>query len=82
MHRIVFTNRALKDWDGLSEEVRRRIGIKLRAFALDPLVHAQKLSDTRIGSYRFRIGDFRVVADIERDTIIVLRIGHRKDIYR
>ena len=33
-------------------------------------------------SYRFRIGDYRVICDIEGDEIVILRIGHRRDIYR
>jgi len=35
-----------------------------------------------LGQYRFRIGDYRVVFDIEGDTLFVLDVGHRKDIYR
>jgi mRNA interferase RelE/StbE len=33
--------------------------------------------------YRFRVGDYRVIFDMERDklVILVLQIGHRKNIY-
>ena len=48
----------------------------------DPLKYARKLIDPKLGGYRFRIGDYRVVFDIENDEIVVLRIGHRKEIYR
>jgi mRNA interferase RelE/StbE len=35
-------------------------------------------------AYRIRIGDYRVVYDVLEDVIVVLvlRIGHRKDVYR
>ncbi|MBU7028007.1 MAG: type II toxin-antitoxin system RelE/ParE family toxin [Theionarchaea archaeon] len=33
-------------------------------------------------SYRFRIGDCRVIFDIDGKTLVILRIGHRKRIYR
>ena len=35
-------------------------------------------------TYRFRIGDYRIVYDVQSDilTIEIIRIGHRKDIYR
>lgn len=46
------------------------------------LNHARKMVDPSLGSYRFRIGDYRVIFDIEGDEIIVLRVGHRKEIYR
>jgi len=48
----------------------------------DPLRHAEKLTQSKLGSYRFRIGDYRVVFDLEGDEIIVLRVGHRREIYK
>jgi len=48
----------------------------------DPLKHSEKLTDPKIGEYRFRIGDYRVIFDLKGDDIVVLRVGHRKDIYR
>jgi len=35
-----------------------------------------------LGSWRFRVGDYRVVFDIEGKKIIVLRVGHRREVYR
>jgi mRNA interferase RelE/StbE len=34
--------------------------------------------------WRYRVGDYRLICDIqdERITVLVLRVGHRKDIYR
>jgi mRNA interferase RelE/StbE len=37
---------------------------------------------TDLGSYRFRIGDYRVIFDVEGANLIVLRVGHRREIYR
>lgn len=36
------------------------------------------------GLWRYRIGDYRLIRDIqdEKITVLVLRIGHRKDVYR
>ena len=31
--------------------------------------------------YRLRMGDYRILFDIEDDTIVIQKIGHRKDIY-
>ncbi|RJP62416.1 MAG: hypothetical protein C4539_18285 [Ignavibacteriales bacterium] len=55
---------------------------KLKDYSSSPYQHAKKLTDPVIGEYRFRIGDHRVIFDISGNNIIVLRIGHRKDIYR
>ncbi|RKY73276.1 MAG: type II toxin-antitoxin system RelE/ParE family toxin [Candidatus Latescibacterota bacterium] len=81
-YRIIFTRRALKDWEKVPKEVRERIGEKLRAYSEDPFAYARKLISPKIGSYGFRIGDYRVIADIEGDEIVVLRVGHRRDIYQ
>ncbi|WP_456486560.1 type II toxin-antitoxin system RelE family toxin [Candidatus Alkanophaga liquidiphilum] len=36
----------------------------------------------KIGTYRFRIGDYRIIFDIDDDNMVILRIGHRKSIYK
>ncbi|MBC8526038.1 MAG: type II toxin-antitoxin system RelE/ParE family toxin [Candidatus Cloacimonetes bacterium] len=36
----------------------------------------------KLGSYRFRIGNYRVIFDIDEDKLVILRVGHRKNIYR
>ncbi|NJL28702.1 MAG: type II toxin-antitoxin system RelE/ParE family toxin [Thermoanaerobaculia bacterium] len=60
---------------------QRRLLEKIRDFSQAPLAHAIKLTDPRIGTYRYRVGDFRVVFDLEDDTVFVLRVGHRREIY-
>jgi len=32
--------------------------------------------------FRLRVGDYRVLFEIEKDTIIILKIGNRKNIYK
>ncbi|HLC56784.1 MAG TPA: type II toxin-antitoxin system RelE/ParE family toxin [Candidatus Nanoarchaeia archaeon] len=34
-----------------------------------------------INDFRLRVGDYRVIFYIEKDTIIILKVGHRKNIY-
>ncbi|NCQ65980.1 MAG: hypothetical protein COZ34_03945 [Candidatus Pacebacteria bacterium CG_4_10_14_3_um_filter_34_15] len=38
--------------------------------------------DYDLGTYRYHIGNHRVIFDLEKNKIVVLRIGHRKEIYR
>ncbi len=81
MYKIILVKRAIKDLEKLNEDVKVRIKEKLKTFVNDPVGNSRKLSNPLIGSYRFRIGDYRVIFDIEKDKVIILRIGHRKDIY-
>jgi len=81
-YRLTYTERAIKDIRKLELKIRDRIGKTLLRYERDPLKHAEKLTESKIGEYRFRIEDYRVIFDIEGDEIVVLRAGHRKDIYR
>jgi mRNA interferase RelE/StbE len=80
--RLVYTQRAIKDIQKLEPTVKSRIGKALLRFEADPLGYAKSLNNTSLGSYRFRIGDYRVIFDLEGEDIIVLRVGHRRDIYK
>jgi len=82
MYEIILTHRAIKDLERFDPGTRRRLGQKLQEYAVDPIPNARKLVDPTIGTYRFRIGDYRVIFDLVGTTIVVLRIGHRKEIYR
>lgn len=81
MAKVVLTRRAVKDLEGLDNQTRKRILEKLQANAQDPLQQSVKLTVPKLGTYRYRIGDYRVIFDLEDDTVIVLRVGNRRDIY-
>jgi Cytotoxic translational repressor of toxin-antitoxin stability system len=81
-YKIVSTRRAVKDVSMLEPEVKGRVGDALTRYCKDPLSYARRMVDPSLGSYRFRVGDYRVIFDLEGDEIIVLRVGHRKEIYR
>jgi len=65
-------------------EMRRCISVHIDALAENPRPDGvKKLHDVPDG-YRIRVGDWRIVYQIkdERLFILVLRIGHRSDVYR
>lgn len=82
MYKILLTKRALKDLGKIDSESKIRIGEKLKVLTNDPFGSSKKLSSAIIGTYRYRVGDYRIIFDIEDDKVIELRVGHRKDIYR
>lgn len=55
---ISFTPAAWRDWNKLSKGMQSRLQSKMLLYSRDPLQHAVKLTDSRIGQYRFRIGDY------------------------
>lgn len=64
IYKLIFTNRALKDLKNIIEENKEKIILKLKEFLINPFLYSRKLNDTKIGTYRFRIGNFRVIFDI------------------
>lgn len=82
IYKIVFTHRAIKDLEEIDNNTKSRIGKKLKEYSIEPLSYARKLVNSKIGTYRFRIGDYRVIFDLDEENLVVLRIGHRKNIYK
>jgi mRNA interferase RelE/StbE len=82
MYKVFFTDRAKKDLFQLHTDTAKHIKQRLHFFADEPLNYAKKLKDTTLGSFRFRVGDHRIIFDLVENNIIILRIGHRKDIYK
>jgi mRNA interferase RelE/StbE len=82
-YRLGFKPIAVKQLEGLPPRDRKRVVERIRALAHDPRPFgSEKLSGEE--KYRVRQGDFRVVYGIDDDAemVSVVRIGHRRDIYR
>ncbi len=56
-YRLVHTYRAIRDIERLDAKIKRRIGKALLRYEEDPLKYAERFTDSRLGTYRFRIGD-------------------------
>ena len=50
----------------------------------NPRQHGKGLSANRSGQWRYRVGNYRLIAEIEDDQIVILilSIGHRGDVYK
>jgi len=79
---IAFSAGAWRAWKRLPKGVQERLRSKLLEYSNDPRRYAVKLTDPRLGQYRFRIGDYRVVFDLTEQMLQIVAVGHRKDIYR
>lgn len=83
MFSFKFKEKAAKEINKLSPQIRRRILEKLKFYSLqdNPFKFADRLKDYKFGEYRFRIGDYRIIFDTDDQIIMILKVGHRKDIY-
>jgi mRNA interferase RelE/StbE len=85
LYSVLFTKSADKSLRRLPRNVAQRIRRSLDDLAANP--YAEHLDVTKLHSrpgYRLRVGDWRVIYDIENDelVILVLRIGSRGAVYR
>lgn len=81
-YKLIYANKAVKDIRKLDTVAKKRLKKALEKFSLRPFYYAKKLSDAKIGEFRYRVGDYRIIFDIKDKNIIILRIGHRRDIYQ
>ena len=49
----------------------------------NPRQHGKGLTANRSGQWRYRVGDYRLIAEIQdsRIVILILNVGHRRDVY-
>ena len=87
MFELRYTKKALRYLNSLQRQDAKRILDKLKFFVSteNPLLFAKTLTHSQLGQYRFRIGRYRVIFDVESDGRIqilsILHIAHRKDAY-
>ena len=50
----------------------------------DPRIHGKGFTSNRSGQWRYRVGDYRILAEIqdERLVLVLIDIGHRSRIYK
>lgn len=83
-YRLEISGKAKKDIQSFDLVTQKRIVKKLQFFLAqeDPLAFAKPLINKKDGDYRWRIGHYRVVFDINGKVILLLRIQHRSEVYR
>ena len=82
MYEIILSKKVAKFIDKLEFQDRERILISLDKLRIRPEAYLKRLVGEK--SYKFRVGDYRLIIDIENNKllILVIDIGHRKNIYK
>ncbi len=68
----------------LTPSDRRRIAARIDSLAMAPRPPGAKLLSGPDRFYRVRVGDFRVIYQVKDEVlqVVVIRIGHRREVYR
>ena len=81
LYEIVFSQKAKKQLFKLERSIQERIISALERIRIRPESYITKL----VGDpgYKLRVGDYRLIMDVDKGKLIVLviKIGHRKNIY-
>ena len=81
-YKLVYTKNAARDIKKIDRVARKKIKSKIEIDAKKPLFYSKKMISFNTGQFRWRIGNFRVIFDIVKNNIIILKIGHRREVYR
>ena len=83
IYKIIILEHAQKEASKLPQKDQRRIAMAIASLATDPFRGKQLQGDFK-GAWTIRVWPYRIMYRIEKRvvTVIVLRIGNRKDVYR
>ena len=86
-YEILYTEKAVRQLKKLDKSVLVMIKAwidKNLIGANDPRRFGKALTGDKIGWWRYRVGDYRILADIQDDklVILVIEVGHRSSVYR
>ena len=85
-YKVEYLPRVVKTLEEMDKYTKRIIIEWIEKHLVDcenPRVLGKPLTANRVGQWRYRIGDYRIIAKIEDDklVILVIAIGHRREIY-
>lgn len=86
-YRFELSKRAKTDLAKLEKQLASRVVAKLEFYVrtYNPLVFAKRLKDREMGDYRFRVGNYRVLFDVDDQgrivILMILAVKHRREAY-
>ena len=83
-YKVLIKKSALKDLEAVPKSDQKRLLDAIESRLSKDPYQGKALSGEFAGLYRWRSGKFRIIYEIQQDilVVLVLRIGHRKDVYR
>lgn len=76
-------DKALKKLDRQTQRIIKAWIEKNLINCENPRIHGKALTSNRSGQWRYRVGDYRILAEIHDNklVLILVDVGHRRDIY-
>jgi len=81
MFKAEWTEKALDELNKLEPTISSRIIKKIDELLSDPYsLNIKRLKG--IEAFRLRVGDYRVLFEVNNNIILILKVGHRRNIYK
>ena len=85
-YKVEYTERAIKELRKLDKYTRQMLYSwidKNLVHCENPKLHGKPLTANRKGQWRYRVGDYRIITEIQDDRIVILilTVGHRSEVY-
>lgn len=85
-YRVLFSKAALKQLKKLDKPTAALITGWIRKNlenCTNPRQHGKALVENRSGQWRYRVGDYRIIAELKDDQVLILiiEVGHRSNVY-
>lgn len=85
-YQIEFTKSAKKEFDKLPESAQDKVLEAVKLLSVNPYSDLLQVKKMRGADflYRLRVGDYRIIYEVQNKKliIIIIKIGHRRDVYR
>lgn len=86
MYRIETTLRFDKEFKKLDRYTQKMMKAWIEKHLVgctNPRLYVKGLSANRAGQWRYRVGDYRLICEIDEEEVVILAlsIGHRREIY-
>lgn len=81
MYELIFSDKAKRFLQKLDKPIQERIIKALERIIIRPEAYLTKLIGEPL--YKFRVGNYRLIIEVDKVRIIllVMKIGHRKNVY-
>ena len=85
-YKVEYTERAIKELRKLDKYTRQMLYSWIDKNLVNceiPKLHGKPLTANRKGQWRYRVGDYRIITEIQDDRIVILilTVGHRSEVY-
>ncbi|NLL63388.1 MAG: type II toxin-antitoxin system RelE/ParE family toxin [Ruminococcaceae bacterium] len=87
MYTLRYSDRAIKQLSKLDKGTQKLILTWMKKNlenCENPRIKGKELTANKSGEWRYRVGDYRIICDIQDEKLLVLAlsVGHRKDVYK